>query len=351
MAVIVKKDFEAGDEVARMQGIGGNDAYAAANIMTPQMNGWATSQYELFNIKLGRQKAKDISDKPSVVWGSWLEGPVLEKINKTTKYQLRRDKSTHWSEKYPFMYAHIDATLVGNTIEAFGKRYKKVIAEIKCPMTYSAKNYGEEGTDEIPVWNLMQCIHYLVVHPEVNAVFVFVQLPHEPLRHYVVKRDKELLDSYTQAVCRFWSFVQEARRNPNVKGGPVPSTVHDFTIKNWDHDDNFIAMDTAGEEAWNRTKERDIQAKLIKEGNIADKIIMQNSVGTAQGAMLSDGTKLKCIRKDNRSYKEEDVKAKFAEAYKMCQKFDRPMFTRKFSYLVDEICETTQSVQFRELKK
>ena len=33
MAVKVKKDFEPGDEVARMQGIGGNDAYAAANIM------------------------------------------------------------------------------------------------------------------------------------------------------------------------------------------------------------------------------------------------------------------------------------------------------------------------------
>ena len=347
----VKKDFEPGDEVARMQGIGGNDAYAAANIMTPQMNGWATSQYELFNIKLGRQKAKDISDKPSVEWGSWLEGPVLEKINKTTKYQLRRDKSTHWCEKYPFMYAHIDATMVGNTIEAFGKNYSKVIAEIKCPMTYSAKNYGEEGTDEIPVWNLMQCIHYLVVHPDVNAIFVFVQLPHEPLRHYVVKRDKKLLDSYIQAVCRFWSFVEEARKNPNVKGGPVPSTVHDFTIKNWDHDDNFIKMNSEGEDAWNRTKERKVQAKLMEEADIKDKIIMQNSVGTAQGAMLSDGTKLKCIRKDNRSYKEEDVKAKFAEAYKMCQKFDRPMFTRKFSYMVDEICETTQSVQFRELKK
>ena len=66
------KDFEPGDAVARMQGIGGTDAYAAANIMTPQMSSWATSQYELFSIKLGRQKAKDISDKPSVLWGSWL---------------------------------------------------------------------------------------------------------------------------------------------------------------------------------------------------------------------------------------------------------------------------------------
>ena len=351
MAVKVKKDFEPGDEVARMQGIGGNDAYAAANIMTPQMNGWATSQYELFNIKLGRQKAKDISDKPSVQWGSWLEGPVLEKINKTTKYQLRRDRSTHWCEKYPFMYAHIDATMVGHSIEAFGHTYSKVIAEIKCPMTYSANKYGEEGTDEIPVWNLMQCIHYLVVHPDANAVFVFVQLPHEPLRHYVVKRDKELLDSYIMAVSRFWSFVEEARKNPNMKGGPVPSTVHDFTIKNWDHDDNFIKMNDEGERAWHRTKERKVQTKIMEAEDIEDKIIMQNSVGKAQGAMLSNGTKLKCIRKDNRAYKEEDVKQEYADEYKLCQKFDRPLFTRKFSHLVDEICETTQSVQFRELKK
>ena len=169
----------------------------------------------------------------------------------------------------------------------------------------------------------MQCIHYLVVHTDVKAICVFVQLPHEPLRHYVVKRDKRLLESYITAVSRFWSFVEEARKNPNIKGGPIPSTVHDFTIKNWDHDDNFIKMDSDGEDAWNRTKERKVQTKIMEAEDIEDKILMQCSVGTAQGVMLSDGTKLKCIRKDTRAYKEEDVKAKFAEAYKMCQKFDK----------------------------
>ena len=345
-----QKDFEPGDEVSRMLGIGGSDAYAAANIMTHEMEKWATSQYELYLIKTGVQKAKDISEIASVQWGEWLEGPVIEKINQTTKYQLRRDKSTHWCKKYPFLYAHIDASLVGHTIEAFGHSYSKVIAEIKCPITYSAKNYGEEGTDEIPVWHLMQCIHYLVVHPDVNAIFVFVQLPHEPLRHYVVRRDKGLLDSYISAVCRFWSFVEEKKKNPNTTGGPVPSSVSDLVVKNWDHDDKFIAMDTPGEEAWNRTKKRKLQTALNKQEDIDDKKIMLRSVGTSQGARLSDGKLLKCVRKDTREYEEKDVKAKFAEASKTCQKFDRPLFTRKFSYMVDEICETTQSVLFKELK-
>ena len=201
------KEFQANDEVSRREGIGGSDAYAAANIMTPAMQSWATSQYELFCIKLGKLAVKDISDLPSVKWGSWLEGPVLEKINQTTKYQLRRDTSTHWCDKYPYLYAHIDAYLVGKQIEAFGKTYKKVLAEIKCPGTYSAKNYGEEGTDEIPVWNLMQCIHYLVVHPNVDAIFVFVQLPHEELRHYVVEQGHKLVKTYIKATSRFWSFV------------------------------------------------------------------------------------------------------------------------------------------------
>ena len=51
------------------------------------------------------------------------------------------------------------------------------------------------------------------------------------------------------------------------------------------------------------------------------------------------------------STKEEDVKKKYPEQYKLCQRFDKPKFTRGFSNLVDEICETTQSVQFKELKK
>ena len=344
------KDFKPGDEVARMQRIGGTDAYAAANIMTPQMSSWATSQYELFCIKLGKLGVKDISDKPSIQWGRWLEGPVLEKINKETKYQLRRDRSTHWCERYPFLYAHIDATMVGHSIEAFGKRYSKVIAEIKCPMTYSAKNYGEEGTDEIPVWNLMQCIHYLVVHPEVNAVFVFVQLPHEPLRHYVVKRDKKLLDSYITAVCRFWSFVEEARKNPNVKGGPVPSTVQDLTIKNWDHEDYYTKMDSQGEDAWKRIEERKVQAKLMEEEDIADRFTVINSIGTYQGGLLSDGSKLKLNRVDTRDYTEDQVKKKFPDEYKACHKFNKPMFKKKHDALIDEICTTTQSVRLKVIK-
>jgi len=345
-----QKDFDPGDEVSRMLGIGGNDAYAAANIMTEQMEKWATSQYELYLIKTGVQKAKDVSEIASVQWGSWLEDPVIEKINQTTKYQLRRDKSTHWCKKYPFLYAHIDASLVGHTIEAFGHSYSKVIAEIKCPHFYSGKNYGKEGTDEIPVWNLMQCIHYLVVHPDVNAIFVFVQLPHEPLRHYVVRRDKELLDSYITAVCRFWSFVEEKKKNPDMKGGPVPSSVNDLIVDNWDHDDKFIAMDTEGERAWYRTQDRKLQTAVNKQEDIDDKKIMIKSVGTAQGARLSNGKLLKCTRKDTRGYEEKDVIRRFPDEWHECQKFDRPRFTEKYSDLVDEICETTQSVLFKELK-
>jgi len=345
-----QKQFAPGDEVARIQGIGGSDAYAAANIMTQAMEKWATSQYELYLIKTGVQKAKDVSEIATVQWGSWLEGPVLEKINQTTKYQLRRDASTHWSKKYPFLYAHIDATLVGNSIEAFGHTYSKVIAEIKCPHFYSGKNYGEEGTDEIPVWNLMQCIHYLVVHPDVNAIFVFVQLPHEPLRHYVVRRDKGLLDSYISAVCRFWSFVEEKKKNPNTTGGPVPTSVSDLVVENWDHDEEYIKMTSEGEDAWTRTKKRKLQTALNKQEDIDDKKIMLRSVGTSQGAMLSDGKMLKCVRKDTREYEEKDVLRRFPDEWHECQKFDRPRFTSKYSDYVNEICETNQSVLFKELK-
>jgi len=346
----VSFNFEPGDEVSRRQGIGGNDAYAAANIMTPAMEKWAISQYTLFGIKLGRITPEDLSDNPLVQWGSWLESPVLDKINKTTKYQLRRDSSTHWCEKYPFLYAHIDAYLVGHTIEAFGRNYTKVIAEIKCPSTYSKDKYGEEGTDEIPVWNLMQCIHYLVVHPDVNAIFVFVQLPHESLRHYVVRRDKKLLDSYIMAVCRFWAFVEEARKNPNMKGGPVPSTVQDLTIKNWDHEDNFAKLDIQTE----------IEYKLMEkaEADEADAIRRKEKhrfniiegLATKPGGFFSDGRKLALKRKETRYYTPKMAEGAYPDEYSRCIQFNKKKFTKDFSPLVDNICEIRKSVQLKVSK-
>ena len=40
--------FEPTDEVARKQGIGGSEAYAAANVITPEMESWATTQFERY---------------------------------------------------------------------------------------------------------------------------------------------------------------------------------------------------------------------------------------------------------------------------------------------------------------
>ena len=343
--------FDPSDEVARRQGIGGGDAYAAANIMTPAMSKWAMSQYKLFGIKLGRIPPDDLSENKTVQWGSWLEGPVLDNINKTTPYQLRRDRTTHWSEEYPFLYAHIDAYLVGQAIDAFGKTYKKVIAEIKCPHYYSKDKYGEEGTDEIPVWTLMQCVHYLVVHPDVEAIFVFVQLPHESIKQYVVKRDKKLLNSYTKAVCRFWSFVEEARKNPKMKGGPVPSTAEDLIIKNWDHDDNFIKLNPQIEiehKMMLEAKAAEIDAKARAEKH---RLNIIKDVGLNPGGFFSDGRKLTLERRETRHYKPKWVEEAYPEEYKKCSKFDKSKFTEKFSPLVDEICEIRKSVQLKVSKQ
>ena len=339
--------FEPTDEVARRQGIGGSEAYAAANVITPEMESWATTQFELFYQKVGKLAKKDISDKPSVQWGQFLEGPVIDKVNKETPYNLRRDNSTHWSVEYPFLYAHIDAYLVGNTIEAFGKKYKKVIAEIKCPVVYSAKNYGEEGSNEVPPWTLMQCVHYLVVHSKVDAVFVFVQLPHEPLKHYVVERDKKLIKTYVNAVSRFWKFVEEKIKNPDMAGGPDARTVHDYTLMNWDHSEDYIDMDPEGEFAWKRMEERKIHKKIQELENEKDRLIVLRSIGKAPGARLRDGRELKCTRVNTRNYKEKDVIEKFPDEYKKCQEFSRSKFKKGHSDLIDKICTLDQSVRLK----
>ena len=334
------KEFQANDEVSRREGIGGSDAYAAANIMTPAMQSWATSQYELFCIKLGKLAVKDISDLPSVKWGSWLEGPVLEKINQTTKYRLRRDTSTHWCEMYPYLYAHIDAYLVGNSIEAFGKTYKKVLAEIKCPLTYSSKNYGEEGTDELPVWTLMQCIHYLVVHPNVDAIFVFVQLPHEELRHYVVEQGHKLVKTYIKATSRFWSFVEEARKNPKMKGGPVPSTERDLMVKNWDHEDHFIKFDTKTEIEIRFIEQKKEEIEKLEAEIVTHRFNVINEIGESKGGLLNDGRKVSLSRKQVREYTPADAKNAYLKEYKKCcTNFNKSLFTKTYSDLVDKICE------------
>ena len=238
--------------------------------------------------------------------------------------------------------------MVGKSIEAFGKTYKKVLAEIKCPGTYSAKNYGEEGTDEIPVWNLMQCIHYLVVHPNVDAIFVFVQLPHEELRHYVVEQNHKLIKTYIKATSRFWSFVEEARKNPNMKGGPVPSTERDLIIKNWDHDDNFIKFDAKTEIEVRFIDEKKLQIDKLEQEIKAHRFNVIKEIGESNGGLLNDGRKVSLSRKQTRNYTPDDAKNAYLKEYnKCCTGFNKTLFTDKYSKLVDEICSVNKHTSLR----
>ena len=345
--VKLDKQFSPTDEEARRCGIGGSEAYAAAGVMTDQMRKWATSQYELFCMKIGKLAPKDLSDNQSVLWGSWLETPVIEKINKTTKYRLRKDRSTHYSADYPFLYAHIDAYIVGKSIEAYGERYKNVIAEIKCPSTYSKDKYGEEGTNEIPIWQLMQCVHYLVVHPTVDAVFVFVQFPHDKLKLYVVKPDKKVLETYIKAASRFWAFVEEARKNPKMKGGPVPSTFQDLTIANWDHDNNYDKLELGAVIHYKQMKAAEAEEADAKSRKDKHRLDLIRSIGNKPGGFLDNGDLLKLQRRETRYYTPAMVEKKFPKEFASCTKFDKSKFTEKYSPLVDSICENRKSVQIK----
>jgi len=68
------------------------------------------------------------------------------------------------------------------------------LLEVKTTSQYAAREYGEEGTAEIPEGYVIQCQHEMACRPGILRVHVAVLVGGQKLRSYVVERDEELIE-------------------------------------------------------------------------------------------------------------------------------------------------------------
>lgn len=132
------------------RGLGASEAATVVGLSP-----WQTAR-DLFEIKTGRKKPKDISDNEEVQQGVRLE-PVLRDLFKATHPQF---KVTHhpydmlYQAERPWAFATLDGELKETATN------KKGILEIKTSTPLSAKGWSE-WKDKIPNNYYMQILHQL----------------------------------------------------------------------------------------------------------------------------------------------------------------------------------------------
>ena len=190
----------------RQTGLGGGDAMAYSGI-DPRKT--LVQLYEEKTRDVIREDAGERAD-----WGSRLEPVVRSWLEEEIGKVIYKPVSMYRSAEVPMMIGHLDGVTDGPDAEG---------VEIKTTDKYMAREFGEVGTDEIPVRYVLQVTHYMVV-TGLKRFHIGALIGGNQARHYVVDFDPELAGQLIQRARLFWSYVEQLKP-------PEPANLEDAKLR------------------------------------------------------------------------------------------------------------------------
>lgn len=194
----------------RNKGIGGSEISSVVGL-NPHMD-----NVTLWEIKTGRRKADDISDKPYVRYGTQAEEHLraLFALDFPQYKVMYEENNSFINERYPFAQASLDGWLMDD-------KGRTGVLEIKTTEILRA-GQREKWRDRIPMQYYTQILMYLAVL-EADFCVLKAQLKscHDgevtlTTKHYFIER-REVEDDISYLMSegeKFWEYVKRDERPP-----------------------------------------------------------------------------------------------------------------------------------------
>ena len=198
-------------DIDRTKFIGGSDAAAILGVSP-----WK-SQFRLYQEKIGafveeitpaKQRLFDRGHRwePVVV-----EMLVDELQDRGHDVQVIARNARYQDQEFPFLACELDLELLVDGEECN--------AEMKTVSPFAAREWGEQYTDEIPIYYAAQGMHGLMVKPRRRCIFAAL-IGADDLRVHQIERDEEIIGAIRAKEVEFWRRVMG-------KDAPPPETSED----------------------------------------------------------------------------------------------------------------------------
>ena len=128
----------------------------------------------------------------SMEWGNLLQPVVGAAWARKHGRKVRACPWTYWLD-YPDIGSHYDFDVVGT----------HDLLEVKTASAYAQREWGEEGTSEVPEAYHLQAMHEIMCRPGIERCHLAVLIGGQKLRSYVVERDEELIEDLLTVERRF----------------------------------------------------------------------------------------------------------------------------------------------------
>ena len=185
--MLINQDFS----VDRSKYIGGSDIGAILGLSRFR------SPLEVWMEKTGKEVKK--LDSLPLRFGTYAEEFVASEYSRATGFDLIHDESIHIHPDYSFMSAHIDRFVLEHDSSTPTR-----ILECKTANPFASSDWGEAGSDEVPLSYLCQSVWYMGI-TNINKVDLAVLFGNSDFRIYEITRDLELESVVLQKANLFWS--------------------------------------------------------------------------------------------------------------------------------------------------
>ena len=132
-------------------------------------------------------------------FGSFAEEFVASEYARATGYELLHDESIYIHATHPMMSAHVDRFVLGNGLSKPATR----LLECKTANPFARGEWGEPGSDQVPMSYLCQCIWYMAI-TGIEQCDLAVLFGNSDFRIYEIARDLELEALVIEKASHFW---------------------------------------------------------------------------------------------------------------------------------------------------
>jgi len=193
--------------LSRAQCLGGSDIGAILGLSK-----WR-SPVDVWMEKTGRT-IHSLNSLP-LRFGRFAESFIASEYTLATNTQLVIHESALIHPQYDYLQGHIDRFVcTGTLFDDLGQLRASKVLECKTANAFKQSEWGDTGTDQVPLPYLVQCLWYLML-TNLEQADLAVLLGNTDFRIYEIHRDWELEEMLLDKAVQFWEkHVQEDRSPP-----------------------------------------------------------------------------------------------------------------------------------------
>jgi putative phage-type endonuclease len=260
----------------RQQGIGSSDAAAACGV-DPYL-----SALDLYLDKVS--PVQDNEDNAATYWGKVLEDIVAREYNLRTGHKVQRSHALLRSVAHPHMLANLDRVIVAGS-DGPG------ILECKTAGQFMVREWGPDGSDEVPPQYFLQVQHQLAVTGYQWAALA-VLIGGRDYRVYPMRRSEDLIASIVEMTGDVWARV--AQREPPEIDFNHPKVLEMVRRLYPGTNGETVRLSLDAEHARREMLEADRAEKEAKAKKDRNKAMILAEMGEAAVGLFEDGT---CMRR------------------------------------------------------